>query len=166
MADAEVVFFRYQDARGNDVITNELEQVPPELRSQVELVSVSDPSPREQALADAQARLSAARGALGAPAIFHGPSFVLGAVIAFATAYLAFGMREGNRRLLRSVVVGVGVLALGGLYFGWVLRTAGLDHGAVASPRAAIEEARRARTQAEARAQQLRAVEDATERER
>lgn len=166
MADADVVFFRYRDDRGNDVITNDLAQVPVELRGKVELVTASDPSPAQQAQAKAAARVEAARAVFGAAPQFHGPSFALGAVLAFAAAYLAFGVRGARRALLRIVVIGVAMVALGGLYFGWVLRTAGLDRGTLASPAAALDEARRVRQQAEQRGDELRRAEDALAQER
>lgn len=165
MADADVVFFRYKDSHGNDVITNDLAEVPVELRGSVELVTASDPTPREQAAAKSAARTDAARSLFGTAPQFHGPSFALGGVLAFAAAYLVFGVRGARRALLRIVVVGVAMVALGGLYFGWVLRTAGLEGGALASPAAAIDEARRARHELEQRNDEVRRVEQALERE-
>lgn len=165
MADADMVFFRYRDQHGNDVITNQLEQVPLELRGQVELVTRSDPSPREREAADGAARTEAARALFGTSPQLHGPSFALGAVLAFAAGWLVFGVRGARRALMRVVVVGVGILLIGGLYFGWVLRTAGLDQGGLASPGAALDEARRARAQVEQRAQELQRAEQALARE-
>ncbi len=164
MADP-VVFFRYRDEAGRDVITNDLAEVPEHLRGKVELVTSGDPSPREQAAARVDATVGRARAAFDAAPVFHGPSFALGAVVAFAGAYLLFGLRGARRALLRIAVVAVGVAGVGALYVGWVLRTAGLEQGALAHPGAAVDEARRARGLMEERNDQVRRVDEALARE-
>ncbi|MCC7074369.1 MAG: hypothetical protein IT383_23890 [Deltaproteobacteria bacterium] len=165
MADPAVAFFRYRDAAGRDVITNDLNEVPLELRGKVEVVMSGDPSPRERDAARVHATMGRARASFDAAPVFHGPSFALGAVVAFAGAYLVFGMRGARRALVRIAVVVAGVVALGALYFGWVMRTAGLDHGALANPAAAIDEARAARGLVEERHDQVRRIDEALGRE-
>ena len=166
MADADMVFLRYRDHQGRDVVTNDITEVPVELRGAVARLRPPAPTPRERAEAAAAARVASARAVFGAAPQLHGPSFALGAVVAFAVAWLVFGLRGARRALVRVVVVGVGILLIGGLYFGWVLRTAGLDQGALASPRAALDEARRARAQVEQRSDELHRVDEALAHER
>lgn len=166
MADPAVVFYRYRDAAGRDVITNDLAEVPRELRGKVEVVTSGDRSPSTQEPTRVDAALGSARSIFDAAPVFHGPSFALGAVVAFAAAYLVFGLRGARRMVLRMVIVGVGVVVAGALYSGWVLRTAGLDHGAFANPTAAIDEARAARDLVEARTEELRRADEALAREK
>jgi hypothetical protein len=135
MADAS--FYRYRDARGGEVITNDLAQVPPSQKDTVEVVTPKAPVAREPA---------APTAGWSVPPV-DVPSFALGAGSAALLLLLVLPLLRRAPLLLRLALL-IGVVALGaGLYFGQVMKVAGLSDGALADPREALQEARRARDQ-------------------
>ncbi len=138
--DGEVVFFRYVDKSGREIVTNELASVPKDALASLELI---DPSPK---LAE-----------LPAPSLvddlgrFHLPSFAFGACSMLLVVMVGVLFRRA--KILIRVVAFVVVLALvAGAYFAWAMQSAGLGSGRpFENPARAVDEAKAAKAKAEER---------------
>ena len=129
MAD-EVLIFSYRDAAGREVFTNEPASVPRELQGTLVEVDMGPHVVMTPKVTEELGGVHLASAALGAAAM--------------AVALLLPRVLRRGRWIPRTVGVVAAVAVLGGLYFGWVMRTAGLGTGAFADPRAAIDAAHRA----------------------
>jgi hypothetical protein len=131
--------FRYTDSAGRVVYTNEPEAVPAAQRATLEAVDM-----------DALVHPPWIPDAVGG---VHLASAALGATVAIIVFVLLPRLRRA--RWVARVVAGVAAIVLvGGLYFGWVMRTALGTGGMIASPTEALEEARRTLGEARESAQQ------------
>jgi hypothetical protein len=158
-AAKEITFFHYRDDAGRDVIVTDLNEVPKQYRDHMEILDEDTMSMRQHALdlkaaelvdkvksssLGKQAPASTPRSFLGV----DGPSFAIGFVIALVLGAFIWSGRGGARPLrfiIKLVVVALGLVLAGSLYFGFVLRSAGLGDGSTtATPADAINEARKA----------------------
>ncbi len=148
-------FFRYQDDRGRDVVTNDYASIPPAYR---EHAALFDPGARPAPVVHVPAVVGGV----------HLPSAAVGAgaaLVVVAAVGLARGRRRGRRLLLRAAGLAAGVALLGALYFGWVMRSAGLgDGGLVAFPADAVHQARAAAAAADRATQAQAQAVDALDR--
>ena len=142
-AEDEIVFYRYVDQSGREIVTNELSSVPKDAQASVELLDASPKLPEPSVVDD-----------IGR---FHLPSFVFGAASMILLIAAAFAFRRAKIlvRVLAFVVVSALVASA---YFGWAMETAGLGSGRpFESPTRAIDEANAAKGKAEER----RAIQEA-----
>jgi hypothetical protein len=114
------------------VIVDSFTRVPPSARSTVEAIAGTPPPAQLGALPATLARE------------LHLPSFVAGAGLGLLLAALLFGLLRLRSVLVRAALLGALAALGGGLYLGWVRRTAGLEGSLVESPAALIDDARSA----------------------
>lgn len=135
--DGEVVFFRYVDTSGREIVTNELASVPKDALASLELI---DPTPKlpEPSLIDDIGR-------------FHLPSFAFGASSMLLVVMVGVLFRRA--KILIRVVAFVVVSALvASAYFAWAMKSAGLGSGrSFDNPARAVDEANAAKDKANAR---------------
>jgi hypothetical protein len=124
-------FYRYRDEQGQMVAVDSLARVPPQLRGSAEPMALTSGARPESPQSAFIREL-------------HGPSFLAGAFATLALGILLLALRRRAQRLVRIVVVLGLVLLGGGLYFGWVQRTASQSSDLFSSPRTLIEDARSA----------------------
>lgn len=133
-------FFRYRDAEGREVVTNDIAEVPPHLRDSVRPLEAAELAPPPRVV-------DRGRGAVDA---IDAGSFALGVACAVPVALVGERALRRAPRLARFALLAVVVAGGVGLYFGAVLRTAGLSDDVVANPARAIDEARAVRDRANA----------------
>lgn len=142
MAD-DVTLWHYLDDRGRDVIVSDFKDIPKQYQA------AATPAGAHRTVTTSSDRFPPAT--IGP---VHLPSLALGFVVAGALVGV-FAARR-SRIVTRVVLALVSIAAIGGLYFGWVMRTAGLGDDVLASPGRALDEARHAvdATNASAHAQE------------
>lgn len=153
--DSEMPIFSYVDAAGKTIITNDLTDVPQSARQNMRIMTSYEVPKRATSPIDA----------LHVPTHVgdvHVASFALGVVCAIVLALL-FGLRKSGSRVWRGALIALCVILAGGVYFGWVLKQAGLVQDlSVSSPGAFLDHASAAaaaRKQQAAQAQeQLREI--------
>jgi len=151
----QAVFYRYRDISGRVVIVDSITAVPTSARSTVEaIVPPPPPATPLAALPETLAR------------DLHLPSFAAGAVAGLIAAVLLFVLLRVKTMLVRVVLLGVLAAAGGGLYLGWVRRTAGQGGALVASPAALIDDARSAVQKMNERAREQQRVLEEIQSER
>lgn len=135
-------FYRFEDAQGRLHLVDSIQSVPPALRARAVCIEYRADAP-DFSRQIAQASPNAAR------------IFWLGALAALLVLLL-FWRSPGTRRLATRLAILAGVVALlGGAYFAWLRRNAGLSNDTLATPSALIEDAKaavakmNARTEAE-----------------
>jgi hypothetical protein len=142
MADTDT-FFRYRDAEGREVVTNDIADVPPHLRDSVRPLEAAELAPPPRIV-------DRGRDAVDAVGVIDAGSFALGVACAVPLALVGERVLRRAPRLARLALLAVVVAGGVGLYFGAVLRTAGLSDDVVANPARAVDEARAVRDRANA----------------
>jgi hypothetical protein len=162
-ASSDLAIWHYVDDTGRDVIVSNRADIPAQYLARATVVDTS-----KSAAPASTASLHAVPASLtDALASVHAPSaalgFVAGAVVVLALRPRRRRALEAERGLgrslvglaLRLVVIGTAVAVAGGLYLGWVMRTAGLASSSsssssssspslLASPQDAIQAAQHA----------------------
>ena len=143
-----IELYKYRDAAGREVITNDLAQVP----AGTALEPVIEAAPPAAAIPDSVYGV-------------HLASAVLGLAVGVSLIALPRLLRRG-RLLGKLVTMAAIVVVIGGLYFGWVMRLAGFAPAgpsiapSIADPRAAVDEAGKARDVANARTRAVEQIAD------
>jgi hypothetical protein len=126
------VFYRYRNPSGRLVIVDSLEQVPAGEREHAERVVLGAPAgDGVRALKSPLDRLDL-------------PSFAAGFGLALALATIVLFVTRGSFRWLAFLLVLAVVVGGSAAYFGWLRRASGQDTAVLASPRALIDDAKRA----------------------
>jgi hypothetical protein len=134
------------------VAVDSLARVPPQLRGSAERMAVTPEAPWASPASAFAHEL-------------HGPSFLAGAFAALVVGLLLLALRRRARRLVHMAVVLGLVLLGGGLYFGWVQRSAGKSGDLFSSPKELIEDARSAVEKMNQRTREQQGVLQELERE-
>lgn len=135
MADEPEPIFRYRDADGREVLTNEPQNVPRALQATLSEVDQGEHIPVESFHVPDEV------GGV------HLPSAALGAAVVLAVVVVRRAVRVESR-LVKFALVLATFATIGALYLGWVMRTAGLGDATFATPGDAVEQARQAVDQA------------------
>jgi hypothetical protein len=126
----DVVFYRYTDANGRDVVTNEPQNIPRDAKN----LRFVEGTPDEYAV-----KISPL-----VAAGFEPKSFALGVAIILVPLVLTIWMlKKGARSVIVAVVCVAAVVGLFGAYFSYALRTSGFDPGVVATPQDVMDQAKR-----------------------
>lgn len=159
MADREEpTFFHYHDAAGRDVVVNDFNEIPEQFRAKAEVFDAR-PGPSTKSIIN-----QTIPNMIGP---VHVPSAALGFSISMFLVLL-WWLRTQSRWATRIVFGVVGAVVVAGLYFGYVMRSAGLTDGYFGTPAQAIDKAREARDKANAtaaaQARALQQIENAEKR--
>jgi hypothetical protein len=140
-------FFRYTDAGGVMHIVDSLEKVPPEKRESVEKLMLEKSS---QMINKAKAAIEA-RSKDDIPFLsdVHGPSFLFGVVLALGLMTVFKVVWGGMKTLFKLAITVAVVVALSGMYFGWVKEGG--------SPKELVEDAKKAASAAQKKIEEEKA---------
>ncbi len=135
--DAEV-YYRWVDASGRLHVVSSLDAVPEDARAKAERVELNAETSRSEHVGGYPAGASAPMLTL------DWPSFGIGFGVALLLALLFRALPQGMRWVSRIAIMLCVAGLLLGAYFGAIRRTTGTGSGALASPTAFIDDAKRA----------------------
>lgn len=149
----EGVFYRYRNADGEVVVTDDPTTIPSAARDTVEALGTADLPPANVVSADSDlftggpAPVATARPVVRtARTEWLGPLHVPSAALGLLAAALPWVLsRFARGRLARVGLALAGATLAAGAWFGWVMRTAGFDAGPLAGPADVVREAAKAR---------------------
>ena len=142
-------FFTYADGEGHVYIVDSLDEIPKKYRELAEEVRLGDRLKKARELPEkGLERAKKVQRDVGDVVPFVKeldlPSVAVGLALSLAVFLVFSIVRKTAGFLIKLALIALIVCLIGGAYLGWLRRSSGLGDDALASPRAVIDDAKRA----------------------